>query len=99
MSKTGFSNKQKSFMCVRWNDDSLNPHEDFLGFFELPNIASDPIASAIKDSLTRFNLPLPELRGQTYDGAGKVLGKRFGVTAQIKRVQPKMMKRIATDTY
>ena len=79
-------------MCVRWNDDSLNPHEDFLGFFELPNIASDPIASAIKDSLTRFNLPLPELRGQTYDGAGKVLGKRFGVTAQIKRVQPKMME-------
>ena len=92
MSKTGFSNKQKSFMCVRWNDDSLNPHEDFLGFFELPNIASDPIASAIKDSLTRFNLPLSDLRGQTYDGASNMLGKRSGVAAQIKRVQPKAIE-------
>ena len=50
-------------MCVRWIDDSFNPHEDFLGFYELPNIVSDTIVSAIKDSLNRFNLPLSDLRG------------------------------------
>ena len=60
---TDVSNKQQLSMCVRWIDDSLNPHEDFLGFYELTNIASDTIVSAIKDSLTRFNLPLSDLRG------------------------------------
>ena len=41
---TDVSNKQQLSMCVRWIDDSLNPHEDFLGFYELPNIASYTIA-------------------------------------------------------
>ena len=26
---TDVSNKQQLFMCIRWIDDSLNPHEDF----------------------------------------------------------------------
>ena len=69
-------------MCLRWIADNLNPHEDFLGFYELPNIASEAIVSAIKDSLTRSNLPLSDLRCQTYDGASNILGKRSGVAAQ-----------------
>ena len=68
---------------VIWIDDSFNPHEDFLGFYELPNIVSDTIVSAIKDSLTLFNRVLSDLRGQTYDSASNVLGKRSGVAAQI----------------
>ena len=86
------SNKQQLSMCVIWIDDSLNPHEDFLCFYELPNIASDTIACAIKDSLTRFNLPPSDLRGQTYDGASNMLGKRSGVAGQIKRVQPRAIE-------
>ena len=89
---TDVSNKQQLYMCIRWIDDSLNPHQDFLGFYELPNIASDTIANEIKYSLTLFNLPLSDLRGQTYDGASNMLGKRSGVAAQIKRVQPKAIE-------
>ena len=89
---TDVSNKQKFSRCVRRIDYSLNPHEDFLDFYELPNIARDTIVSAIKDSLTCFNLPLSDLRGQTYDGAGNMLGKRSGVVARIKRVQPKAIE-------
>ena len=96
---TDASNKQQLSICVGWIDDSLNPHEDFLGFYDLPNIASDTTVSVIKDSLTSFNLPLSDLRGQTYDGANNMLGKRSGVAAQIKRVQPKAIKHIATDTH
>ena len=70
-------------MSVRWIDDSLNPHEDFLGFYEFPNVACDTIVSAIKDSLTRFNLPQSDLRDHTYDGASNMLGKRSGLAAQI----------------
>ena len=66
------SNKQQLSMCVRWIDDSPNPPEDFLGFYELPNIASDITVSAIKDSLTRFNLLLSDLTGHTYDGASNM---------------------------
>ena len=29
---TDVSNKHHLSMCLRWIDDSLNPHEDFLGF-------------------------------------------------------------------
>ena len=49
-------------------------------------IASDTIVSAIKDSLSRFNLPLYDLRVQSYDHASNMLGKRSGMAAQIKRV-------------
>ena len=46
----------------------------------------------MKDSLTRFNLPLSDLRDQIYDGAINMPGKRPGVAAQIKRVQPKAIE-------
>ena len=91
---TDVSNRQKLSMCVRCIDDSLNPQEDFLGFYELPNIASDTIVSAIKDYLTCFNLPLSDLRGQTYDGASNMLEERSGVAAKIKRVQPKAIEKL-----
>jgi len=74
---------------VRWVDESLNPHEDFLGFFEIPNIKSDTIVSAMKDVFIRCNLPISNLRGQTYDGASNMLGKKRGVATQIKLIQPK----------
>ena len=80
---TDVSNKQQVSMCVRWIDDSLNPHEDLLSFYELPNIASDTIASSMKNSFTRFNLPLSNLRGQTYDGASNMLEQR-SVTVRAK---------------
>ena len=87
---TDVSNKQQLSMCVRWIGDSLNPHEDFLGFYELPNIASDTVVNASRNSLTCFNLPLSHLRSQSYDGASNMLGKRSGVAAQKKkRVKPK----------
>ena len=37
-------------------DDELEVHEDFLGFYEIENIKSDTVVSAIKDVLLRFNL-------------------------------------------
>ena len=89
---TDVSNKQQLSMCVGWIDGSLNPHEDFLGFYEFQNITSDTIVSAIKDSSTRFNFPLSDLRGQTYDGASNMLGKRSGPAVQIQRVQPKAIE-------
>ena len=89
---TDISNKQLLSFCVRWVDEALNSHEDFLGYYEIPNIRSDTIISAMKDAFTRFNLQFSDLRGQTYDGASNMLGKKSGVAAQIKLLQPKAVE-------
>ena len=89
---TDISNKQQLSFCIRWVDEALNSHEDFLGFYEIPNIRSDTIVSAMKDTFIRFNLPFSDLRGQTYDGASNMLGKKSGAAAQIKLLQPKAVE-------
>ena len=89
---TDISNKQQLSFCVRWVDEALNSHEDFLRFHEIPNVRSDTIVSAMKDAFTRFNLPFSDLRGQTYGGASNMLGKKSGVAAQIKLLQPKAVE-------
>jgi len=43
----------------------------------------------IKDILLRINLSLNDCRGQTYDGASNMMGKRSGVSTQILSIQPK----------
>ena len=48
------SNKELLSMCFRWIDEALKVHEHFLGYYELPDIKSDTIVMAIKDSLIIF---------------------------------------------
>ena len=43
----------------------------------------------MKGVFIRCNLPISNLRGQTYDGASNMLGKKSGVATQIKLIQPK----------
>ena len=62
---TDASNKEDLSLCVRWIDQNLIANEDFLGFYEIPNIKSDTIVEVIKDSMIRFELPINCLRGQT----------------------------------
>ena len=65
---TDLSNKEQLSFCVRWVDQQLKVHEDFIGFYEIANMKSDTIVSAIKDILLRLKLSLENCRGQTYDG-------------------------------
>ena len=71
---TDISNKEQLAICVRWVDDNLKAHEDFLGFYQITNIKRDTIVSTIKDALIRFKLPLTDLRGQACDGASNMMG-------------------------
>jgi len=88
---TDVSNKEQLSFCIRWINENLCPVEDFLGYYELPNIKSDTIVGVIKDSLVRFELPMQNLRGQTYDGASNMMGKKSGVARQILKEQPKAL--------
>ena len=77
-------------MCFRWIRD-LRVHEDFVGYYELPDIKSDTILTAMKDFLIRMQLSLNDLRAQAYDKASNMFGKNTGVSVQIAAEQPKAL--------
>ena len=49
----------------------------------------DTVVSVIKDAFIRLQLSLQNCRGQCYDGASNMLGKRSGVAKQIQDIQKK----------
>ena len=77
---TDISNKEQ---LARHVDHNLVAHEEFFGFYHIPNIFSDDIVSVIKDVQLRMNQSLFKCRGQCYDGAGTMAGCRNGVAAQL----------------
>lgn len=70
-------------LSIRWVSDSYEVHEDPVGLFRLPNAMAETIYSVIKDLLIRCELPLQFCRGQTYDSAANMLGKRSRVAARM----------------
>ena len=52
------ANKEQLSINVRWIDNKIDPHEDFLGFYEIPNIKSSTICEALKDALVRIQLAI-----------------------------------------
>ena len=71
--------------------DPLRVHEDFVGYYELPDIKSDTIVTAIKDSLIRMQLSLNDFGAQAYDGASSMFAKNTGISVQIAAEQPKAL--------
>ena len=88
---TDIANLEQLSICVRTVNDNLEVFECFLGFYEIPNVRSETIFTAIKDALIRMQLPLSSCRGQTYDGASNMLGKKSGVAAKILNEKPKAL--------
>ena len=67
----------------------MEVHEDFLGFFNIPDTGAETIVSVIKAVLLKLQLSLAYCRGQCYDGASNMLGHKTGVAKRIQDVQPK----------
>lgn len=82
------SGDEQESVCVRWCDDNLEPQESFMGFYKTGVTCGSDIASLICDALLRLQLPLANLRGQTYDGAGNMSGINKGVQTIIIEKQP-----------
>lgn len=49
---TDISNKEQLNLCIRWIDEQLEAHEDFLGFVNIPNIRADTIVQSSKTCLS-----------------------------------------------
>ena len=77
-------------LTIRYvNDDYIIIiNEDFIGLFSLPNTTAATLHVVVKDLLLRCNLPLPLCRGQAYDGASAMQGKRRGLATLIKNEVP-----------
>ena len=88
---TDIANNEQLTLCLRWVDNELVAHEDFLGFYKIPDTAADTIVSVVKDALTRLTLSLDKCRGQCYDGASNMLGKKSEVATRIQELQPKKL--------
>lgn len=79
---------EQESICIRYVDDDLNVHEDFIGLYNVPDTTGNTISRMLFDVLTRLNLPLTGLRAQTYDGAATMSGAYKGCQARVKPQQP-----------
>ena len=68
------SGQEQESICLKHVNSDLHVDEDFVGLYEIPSKASESIAGKVFDVLTRFALPLSNLRAQTYDGAANMSG-------------------------
>ena len=80
--------QEQESICMRYVDEQLWPHEEFVGFYAVDETTGDRLAKCIKDCLTRYQLPLERLRGQTYDGASNMSGVYNGCQTILAREQP-----------
>lgn len=85
---TDISGNEQEFVCVRFIDKDLGVREDFTGLYSMKETAGRAIVNMLKDVLIRTQLPLANLRAQTYDGASNMSGEFNGCQAEIKKQQP-----------
>ena len=85
------SNKEQLVTCIHWVDENFVVHEDFFGIHPLERTTADDIVFIIKDVLLRMNPKIQNARGQCYDGAATMAGKKKGVATQIKAINRKCL--------
>ena len=78
--------------CIRHvSPSTLEVQEDCLGLYATDKTDSNTITRLVLDSLTRFNLPLNQCRGQCYDDASSMSGRHSGVATQDRAKEPRAM--------
>ena len=81
-------NTEQINLLICWVSDNYEAHEDPIGLFRLPNTKAETLFKVIKDLLIRCDLPLSLCRGQEYDGAANMQGRRTGLAMRILSEQP-----------
>ena len=82
------SYRTKNSCHLAYVDKFLVAQEEFLGFYEVPNLKSQTLVRIIKDILLRFQFLEQLCDGQCFNGASNMLGKRSGVAIHIFKEQP-----------
>jgi hypothetical protein len=84
---TDVANKEQVVVCIRWVDENLESHENFIGLYEVGSTQAAMLVGVIRDVLVRLNLSVQKIRGQCYDGASAMSGARNGVATQIQQLE------------
>ena len=79
------SNVQQFVICIRWVDNILEPHEEFIGLHAVKIANAMHFSLVLKDIILRFGLNRELLRGECYDGCSTMMGKVSGVAQIIKQ--------------
>lgn len=82
---TGF---EQESICIRYVDCNLKVQEVFVSLEEPSDTRGATIADEITKCLSNLQLPIDELRAQTYDGAANMSGKDNGCRAHISAKHP-----------
>ena len=86
---TDVSNVEQVTYVIRWVDDKLEVHEEFVGLYSVPSIDSDTLMAVTKDVFLRMNMSFTKLRGQCYDGASVMKGSKSGIAVRICKEEPR----------
>ncbi len=88
---TDAANKEQLAICIRYVDrNTMKIEERFMCFSECETgVTGQAIADRLLGHLVTWQLPASQLRGQTYDGAGAMAGKRKGAASRITEHHPK----------
>ena len=81
--------KQQMSFTLRWVDDMLHCHEDFVGMYEVNDASAKGLFELIKDVLLRFELDVSNMRGQGYDRCSVMAGRESGIAARVKQLEPR----------
>ena len=79
---TDIINSEQLNVSIRWVNDTYHINEDSIGLCRVPNTSANTLYTIIKDLLICCSLPLSLCRGQAYDGAATMLGKKAGVATR-----------------
>ena len=61
---TDVANTSQLVVCLRWVDDELVAHDEFIGLKDMADTSAESIVRELKDVLLRMNLKLGKCRGQ-----------------------------------
>lgn len=85
---TDCSNKEQVVLVFRWVGEELEPHEDFIGLHLTDSITAAALVAITEDMFLHMNIKLKHCRGQCYDGASTMSGRKKGVTKIIATKEP-----------
>ena len=85
------ANKEQFTIRIKWIDEVLEDHEDYIGLYETATIDANSHVAATQDTLLRMNIQLGDCRGQCYDGASSMSGSKTGVATQIAREEERAL--------
>ena len=90
---TDAATEKQCVVVIRWVDDDLQAHANFIGMYVTACTDAKSIVMIIRDTLLRLCLSINDCRGQCYDGAACAVmqGCRKGLAVKILQEEPRAL--------